>query len=72
MDRKLVVGICAFGLVVVAIFSAWTFAGSGENQRRDALAAQLSTAYPAERPLTETFGNSTSRQRRQRLTLLRG
>ena len=50
MDRKLVVGICAFGLVVVAIFSAWTFAGSGENQRREALAAQLSTAYPAERP----------------------
>ncbi|NNC81362.1 MAG: multicopper oxidase domain-containing protein, partial [Acidimicrobiales bacterium] len=48
VNRKRVVGLGVFALAAGAV-SVWVLTASGENPRREALAGELSAAYPAER-----------------------
>lgn len=49
MNQKQAVPLGALALLVAGAVSVWVLTTSGENPRREALAGELSTAYPVER-----------------------
>ncbi|MBT8241357.1 MAG: hypothetical protein KJN63_09040, partial [Acidimicrobiia bacterium] len=49
MNKKKAVPLGVFALLLAGAVSVWVLTAGGENPRREALAGELSTAYPVER-----------------------